>query len=417
MHGAESPGLVTKVYTGPLAHGLRRHILDHPLQGSAHEPTPHGAHGAARRVPLWTMAWLWSRQRSRGSSSPETLSAGGQSLPRRRGHPRFRSGFGPTIRARRPAARGRARRHGLDSRRRFFDGRRDPSDPQDVVGMQATRDSRPIHRVSVDGFWMDRTEVTNDSSPLSPRDGYVTIAERTPRAEIPRGAARAARGRLLVFRRRHTPCARQRTAMVDVYEGARTGVIRSDGAARLREGRLSGRASGLRGCGSYVKWAGSALPTEAEWGFAARGGLSASSIPGVTRSAMGGDRWTNRHHGHFPDPTRKRWLPGHRAVRAVSAERYGLVDVAGNVWEWGSDWIARTTTRAPANDVGPQPAPVPHRRPIRTSLESPSAYTAAARSSAPISTVRDTWWARAGRAKFGRDENTSVKGGAAPAPQ
>src|SRR5688572_20198810 len=66
----------------------------------------------------------------------------------------------------------------------FSMGAADPSDPQDVVGMQATRDSRPVHRVSVDGFWMDRTEVTNDQfAAFVAATGYVTVAERTPRPE------------------------------------------------------------------------------------------------------------------------------------------------------------------------------------------------------------------------------------------
>ena len=54
----------------------------------------------------------------------------------------------------------------------------------DTIGMQATRDSRPIHRVYVDGFWMDKTEVTNAQFAAFVRaTGYVAVAERTPRAE------------------------------------------------------------------------------------------------------------------------------------------------------------------------------------------------------------------------------------------
>jgi sulfatase modifying factor 1 len=60
----------------------------------------------------------------------------------------------------------------------------DPEDTHDVVGMQATTDSRPVHRVFVDGFWMDATEVTNEQFAIFVKaTGYVTVAERTPRAE------------------------------------------------------------------------------------------------------------------------------------------------------------------------------------------------------------------------------------------
>jgi formylglycine-generating enzyme required for sulfatase activity len=73
----------------------------------------------------------------------------------------------------------------------FSMGAQDPPDMNDAVGMQATTDSRPIHRVSVDG-WMDRTEVTNEQSAAFARaTGSVTTAERTPRGEGLRERARA----------------------------------------------------------------------------------------------------------------------------------------------------------------------------------------------------------------------------------
>jgi len=66
----------------------------------------------------------------------------------------------------------------------FSMGAQDPTDMHDAVGMQATTDSRPVHRVFVDGFWMDATEVTNEQFALFVKaTGYVTVAEQTPRAE------------------------------------------------------------------------------------------------------------------------------------------------------------------------------------------------------------------------------------------
>jgi formylglycine-generating enzyme required for sulfatase activity len=63
-------------------------------------------------------------------------------------------------------------------------------DTHDAVGMQATTDSRPVHRVFVDGFWMDATEVTNEQfAAFVKATGYVTMAEQTPRAEDFPGAA------------------------------------------------------------------------------------------------------------------------------------------------------------------------------------------------------------------------------------
>src|SRR4026209_957604 len=66
----------------------------------------------------------------------------------------------------------------------FSMGAQDPPDRNDTVGMQATADSRPVHRAYVDGFWMDATEVTNEQfARFVKATAYVTVAERTPRAE------------------------------------------------------------------------------------------------------------------------------------------------------------------------------------------------------------------------------------------
>ena len=66
----------------------------------------------------------------------------------------------------------------------FSMGAQMPPDPHDAVGMQATTDSRPVHRVAVDGFWMDATEVTNEQfARFVKATGYVTVAEQIPRAE------------------------------------------------------------------------------------------------------------------------------------------------------------------------------------------------------------------------------------------
>ena len=83
-----------------------------------------------------------------------------------------------------PAARARARGHGVDSRRRVLDGRAGSAGHARCRRDAGHDDSRPIHRVYVDGFWMDATEVTNEQfAAFVKATGYVTVAERTPRAE------------------------------------------------------------------------------------------------------------------------------------------------------------------------------------------------------------------------------------------
>jgi formylglycine-generating enzyme len=210
------------------------------------------------------------------------------------------------------------------------------------VGMQATRDSRPIHRVRVDGFWMDVTEVTNAQfAEFVSATGYVTISERTPRAEdFPSAAAEDLVAGSVVFSPPdHAVPLNDHFQWWSYVDGANwrhpLGPESSiDGKDQYPVVHIA-----YEDAQAYAKWAGKRLPTEAEWEFAARGGLSGQLYP-WGNDFMQGTKWmANSHQGHFPDhDTGADQHAGIAPVAQYPPNRYGLYDVAGNAWEWVSDW-------------------------------------------------------------------------------
>jgi formylglycine-generating enzyme required for sulfatase activity len=221
-------------------------------------------------------------------------------------------------------------------------GARDPHDPDDSVGMQATEDSRPIHRVYIDGFWMDRTEVTNAQFAAFVRaSGYVTIAERTPRAEDFPGASpeNLVAGSVVFTPPNHPVPLNDHFQWWSYVKGAdwrhplgpQSSIKGKDDFPVVHISYADAEA--------YAKWAGKRLPTEAEWEFAARGGLSGKLYPWGDGFQPDRKPLANTHQGSFPNhDTGADGYTGIGRVAQFPANGYGLYDVAGNVWEWISDW-------------------------------------------------------------------------------
>ncbi len=211
-----------------------------------------------------------------------------------------------------------------------------------VVGMQATTDSRPIHRVYVDSFWMDKTEVTNQQfAAFVKATGYVTFAEKTPRAEDYPGAPpeNLVAGSVIFSPPDHAVPLDNHFLWWAYARGANW--RHPDGP----ESDLKGREQypvlhvAYEDAEAYAKWAGKRIPTESEWEFAARGGLAGQVYPWGNEFLQDGKWMANTHQGHFPqEDTQADAYRSAAPVARYPPNGYGLYDVAGNVWEWTSDW-------------------------------------------------------------------------------
>jgi sulfatase modifying factor 1 len=210
------------------------------------------------------------------------------------------------------------------------------------VGMQATLDSRPVHRVYVDGFFMDRTDVTNAQfEQFVNATGYVTVAERKPRPEDYPGAPpeNLVPGSLIFAPPDHPVALDNYLQWWSYVPGANW---------RHPEGpnsTIAGKEDypvvhiAYEDAEAYAKWAGKRLPTEAEWEFAARGGLTGKLYAWGDEFRPNGRWMANTHEGHFPDKdTGEDGYTGIAPVAKFPPNGYGLYDMAGNVWQWTSDW-------------------------------------------------------------------------------
>ncbi|MCC6413066.1 MAG: formylglycine-generating enzyme family protein [Saprospiraceae bacterium] len=209
-------------------------------------------------------------------------------------------------------------------------------------GTETMFDARPIHRVYVDGFWMDDHEVTNaEYAAFVDATGYITIAEQTPKAEdFPGAPPENLVAGAVIFTPTPEPVPLNNHFQWWRYEhGANW--RHPDGPKSSIEGRENFPAVHIayEDALAYCQWAGKRLPTEAEWEFAARGGKSGNMYTWGSEFKPDGKHQANTFQGVFPvTDAAEDGFAGIAPIKQFPANPYGLYDVTGNVWEWCSDW-------------------------------------------------------------------------------
>lgn len=216
--------------------------------------------------------------------------------------------------------------------------------------VRAQQNERPAHWVQLDGFWMDRAHVTNREFATFVRaTGYVTTAELKPsweslRAQLPPGTPRPEDLALMpggvVFVGTEKP-----VSLADYSRWWRyvpgANWRHPNGPGSSIEGRDEHPVVQVsyEDVLAYAKWAGKRLPTEAEWEYAARGGLDQETYAWGSQFKPAGKAMGNTWNDAAAFPVQApKVLPGTVRVGSFPANGYNLLDMAGNAWQWVADW-------------------------------------------------------------------------------
>lgn len=200
----------------------------------------------------------------------------------------------------------------------------------------------PTHTVSVDGFWMDRKQVTNAKfAAFVEETGYVTVAERHPNPEdYPGAPPESLVPGSLTFQKTKGPVdLRQINLWWNWTPGASWKHPKGPRSTINNREHHPVVHIANEDAEAYAAWAGKALPSEAEWEFAARGGLDGAVFVWGEEHFPDGKPAANTWQGEFPwQNLETDGFVGTSPVGTFPANGYGLYDMAGNVWEWTADW-------------------------------------------------------------------------------
>lgn len=203
-------------------------------------------------------------------------------------------------------------------------------------------DEKPVREITISGIWMDATEVTNDQySEFVLETGYVTVAERRPDpSQFPGVDPTLLKAGAIVFKPPGQPISlRNHYAWWTYEEGASWRHPTGQGSDIQGKGNYPVVQMAWEDAIAYARWAGKRLPSEAEWEYAARGGVEGNEFVWGNEITPN-DQWNaNVWQGDFPNQNTV--ADGHylmAPVRQYPPNPRGLYDMAGNVWEWCLDW-------------------------------------------------------------------------------